>query len=68
MLFRSHHDEPGCAVREGVASDRLRNYHKLLREARRDSLTQLERQQQLSQWKARTKASRARLKDKRGSA
>ena len=61
-----HRDEPGCAVREGVDGDRLRNYHKLLREARRDSLTLLERQQQLSQWKARTKASRARLKDKRG--
>ena len=62
-----HHDEPGCAVREGVASDRLRNYHKLLREARRDTMSVLERQQQLSVWKQRGKASRERLRIKQGS-
>jgi ribosome biogenesis GTPase len=60
-----HHDEPGCAVREGVAGDRLRNYHKLLREARRDTMSVLERQQQLSMWKARGRATRERLKVKR---
>src|SRR5206468_6677584 len=27
-----HAQEPGCTVREGVDADRLRNYHKLLRE------------------------------------
>jgi ribosome biogenesis GTPase len=27
-----HAGEPGCAVRDGVDADRLRNYHKLLRE------------------------------------
>ena len=31
-------DEPGCAVREGIDADRLRNYHKLLREMRRDTI------------------------------
>jgi len=51
-----------------AAADRLRNYHKLLREARRDSMTILERQQQLSIWKARGKAGRARLKMKMGEA
>ncbi|HEY2927387.1 ribosome small subunit-dependent GTPase A [Piscinibacter sp.] len=61
-----HQDEPGCAVRDGVGSDRLRNYHKLLREARRDTMTLLERQQQASVWKARGKATRAWMKVKRG--
>ena len=61
-----HHDEPGCAVREGVAGDRLRNYHKLLREARRDTMSALERQQQLAMWKARGREGRTRLKMKRG--
>jgi ribosome biogenesis GTPase / thiamine phosphate phosphatase len=60
-----HHDEPGCAVREGVGGDRLRNYHKLLREARRDTMSVLERQQQLSMWKARGRATRERMKVKR---
>ena len=61
-----HQDEPGCAVREGVAGDRLRNYHKLLREARRDTMSALERQQQLAVWKARGREGRTRLKMKRG--
>ena len=61
-----HHDEPGCAVRAGVEPDRLRNYHKLLREARRDTLTVLEKQQQAAVWKQRGKATRARTKFERG--
>ena len=61
-----HHDEPGCAVREGVADDRLRNYHKLLREARRDTLSALERQQQVSIWKARGRVAKVNMKAKRG--
>ena len=61
-----HQDEPGCAVREGVGADRVRNYHKLLREVRRDTLSVLERHQMLSQWKARGKAARQRTKLKRG--
>ncbi len=60
-----HGDEPGCAVRTGVAPDRLRNFHKLLREARRDTMTVLERQQQVAQWKARGRAGHARIKAKR---
>ncbi|MBC7956755.1 MAG: ribosome small subunit-dependent GTPase A [Cytophagales bacterium] len=61
-----HGDEPGCAVREGVSPDRLRNYQKLLREVRRDTLTVLERQQITSEWKARGRAANLRLKMKRG--
>jgi ribosome biogenesis GTPase / thiamine phosphate phosphatase len=63
-----HHDEPGCAVREGIPADRLRNYHKLLREARRDTQSVLERQQQVAVWKARGRASKVRLRMKRGEA
>jgi ribosome biogenesis GTPase len=63
-----HVAEPGCAVRQGVGEDRLRNYHKLLREARRDTLTALERQRQLAQWKVRGRATRERMKVKRGEA
>jgi ribosome biogenesis GTPase len=62
----SHGEEPGCAVREGVAADRLRNYHKLLREARRDTLTALDRQKQLAQWKVRGRAVKERMRVKRG--
>ena len=43
-----HLDEPGCAVREGIDPDRLRNFHKLLREARRDTMTALDRQRQVA--------------------
>ncbi|HZT56254.1 MAG TPA: ribosome small subunit-dependent GTPase A [Burkholderiaceae bacterium] len=60
-----HVDEPGCAVRAGVPADRVTNYHKLLREARRDTLSVLERRQQLALWKARGRAGRERLKHKR---
>ena len=61
-----HGDEPGCAVREGIDPDRLRNFHKLLRETRRDSLTWVERRQQLAAWKSRGKDTRMRMKLKRG--
>jgi ribosome biogenesis GTPase len=64
----AHREEPGCAVREGVGADRLRNYQKLMREARRDSMSALERQQQASVWRARGKATRAWMKVKRGEA
>jgi ribosome biogenesis GTPase len=63
-----HVDEPGCAVREGVPADRVKNYQKLLREARRDTMSVLERQQQLAMWKARGRAGRERLKQKRDNA
>jgi len=62
----THAGEPGCAVRECVDPDRLRNFQKLLRETRRDTLSWVERRQQLSAWKSRGKAMRARMKMKRG--
>lgn len=62
----SHRGEPGCAVRAGVPADRLHNFHKLQREMRRDTLTLLERRQQLSEWKARGRAARVHIKAKRG--
>ncbi len=61
-----HESEPGCAVREGVPPERLKSFQKLVREARRDTLTLREKQQQVSQWKARARASRAHMKAKRG--
>ena len=61
-----HQAEPGCAVRDGVPAERLRNYQKLQREARRDTLTALERKTQVSQWKARSRAAKVRMDVKRG--
>lgn len=60
-----HQGEPGCAVREGVPAERLRNFHKLQREAQRDTLTALERKAQVQQWKARGRAGKARAVAKR---
>ena len=51
-----HASEHGCAVREGVDADRLRNYHKLLREARRTQQTPLDRIAQRARWKVLMKA------------
>jgi ribosome biogenesis GTPase / thiamine phosphate phosphatase len=53
-----HGQEPGCAVREGVPPERLRNYRKLQREAQRDTMDALQRRAELSLWKQRSKASR----------
>ena len=61
-----HQDEPGCAVRAVVDADRLKNWHKLGRELRRDTLSALERQRQVAQWKVRSRAAHARMKLKRG--
>ena len=61
-----HEDEPGCAVRDAVPPERLKNYNKLLREARRDSLTALQRKVQVQQWKARGRHARIRAEAKRG--
>jgi len=61
-----HADEPGCAVREQVAPERLRNYHKLLREAQRDQLTVQQRRERLAQWKARGREAQVRMQAKRG--
>ena len=61
-----HQTEPGCAVRETVEPDRLRNFQKLLREAQRDSRSALERIEQVAQWKVRHRASVTRMRIKRG--
>jgi ribosome biogenesis GTPase len=63
-----HGDEPGCAVRDGVEPDRLRNFHKLERELRRDTMSALERQRMVSEWKARGRAARTNMRAKRGDA
>jgi len=60
----THGAEPGCAVRDAVDADRLRNYQKLLRDVRRDAMTALERQRQVAGWKVRSKAVRAWMKAK----
>ncbi|MHC4937981.1 MAG: ribosome small subunit-dependent GTPase A [Planctomycetota bacterium] len=58
----SHTREPGCAVQEGVDSDRLASYHKLQRElahvARKES--KAESANAKRKWKAITKANRQR--------
>ena len=64
----THGQEPGCAVRGGVDADRLRNYHKLLREVRRDTLTALDRRKLVAQWKVRGRAVRQKMRVKRGEA
>jgi ribosome biogenesis GTPase len=60
-----HRQEPGCAVREALPEPRLRNYQKLLREARRDNQSALERREQLAQWKQRGRAGHAKARAKR---
>jgi ribosome biogenesis GTPase / thiamine phosphate phosphatase len=59
-----HADEPGCAVRAGVEAARLKNFQKLQREAERDAMTALQRKAMVATWKARSKAGRARAKEK----
>ncbi len=61
-----HEAEPGCAVRDAVPAQRLHNYRKLQREARRDTLTALERKAQVQQWKSRGREARVRMQAKRG--
>jgi ribosome biogenesis GTPase len=61
-----HESEPGCAVREGLSADRVRNFHKLQREARRDSLNALEVREQRRTWKLRGREGAMRARAKRG--
>jgi len=61
-----HLDEPGCAVRAGVAADRLTNFHKLSREMRREQMTFLDRRRQVAEWKSRGRAAAERMRLKRG--
>ncbi len=60
-----HQAEPGCAVRGAVDGDRLRNYHKLLREARRSQQTPLDRIAERAKWKVILKEAGLRGKNKR---
>lgn len=60
-----HEAEPGCAVREVVDPDRVRNYHKLLREARRGQQTQLDRIAERAKFKVLMKAVGARNRAKK---
>jgi ribosome biogenesis GTPase len=59
-----HEEEPGCAVREGVGAARLKSFHKLLRENRRDHLDAFDRKRQQALYKQRTREARQRLFDK----
>lgn len=61
----AHDAEPGCAVREVVDPDRLHNYRKLLREARRHEQTALDRIEAVAKWKVLMKAASARGRQKR---
>jgi ribosome biogenesis GTPase len=60
-----HEGEPGCAVREEVPEDRLRNYQKLLRDAERGERTPLQRIALRRKWKAIGKQGGDRAKEKR---
>jgi ribosome biogenesis GTPase / thiamine phosphate phosphatase len=57
-----HKDEPDCAVRAHINPDRLKSFHKLLRELSRETKTALQKQAQLAQWKTISKSARARRK------
>lgn len=61
----THATEPGCAVRGVVDADRLRNYAKLLREARRADATPLDRIAERARWKTLNKSARQRSRAKR---
>ena len=59
-----HDGEPGCAVVGNIDADRLRNFHKLQREVRRNQQTALERIAERNKWKALMKSVAARNKQK----
>lgn len=61
----AHETEPGCAVRGAVDADRLRNYHKLLREVRHGAQTPLERIAERATWKVLNRMARERARAKR---
>jgi ribosome biogenesis GTPase / thiamine phosphate phosphatase len=62
----THTVEPGCEVRAHVEADRVDNYQKMLRDAKRDGMTPLERQAQHRQWKALSKLSKGAKKAREG--
>ncbi|WP_028103367.1 ribosome small subunit-dependent GTPase A [Pseudoduganella violaceinigra] len=55
-----HEAEPGCAVVGHVDPDRLRNFHKLQREVRRNQQTALERIAERQKWKSLIRSVRSR--------
>jgi ribosome biogenesis GTPase len=63
----AHAGEPGCAVTAQVPAERLRSFHKLMREAQRDALERdaLARRRQRTQWKLNGQAGRERAAEKR---
>jgi ribosome biogenesis GTPase len=60
----AHEEEPGCAVRGAVDPDRLLNYRKLLRDARRSQQTPLDRIAARNKWKVVIKAHNARTRQR----
>lgn len=62
----SHQSEPGCAVNTRIDADRLRNYQKLLREARRNHQTPLDRIADRAKWKVLMRSVKERDRQKRG--
>jgi ribosome biogenesis GTPase len=60
-----HELEPGCAVRREIDPDRLANYHKLLRDARRGERTPLEKIAERAKWKVLNKSVQRHMRDKR---
>jgi ribosome biogenesis GTPase len=61
-----HGSEPGCAVREGLPAERVRSFHKLQREARRDTMNALQMREQRRDWKMRGREGAMRARAKRG--
>ncbi|MBE7418966.1 MAG: ribosome small subunit-dependent GTPase A [Ideonella sp.] len=61
-----HTDEPGCAVRDALPAERVRNFHKLRREAQRDSMNALQLREQRREWKLRGREGAMRARAKRG--
>jgi ribosome biogenesis GTPase len=61
----AHGEEPGCAVRGAVDPDRLRNYHKLLREVRHAAQTPLDRIAERAKWKVLSRMAKDRARAKR---
>jgi ribosome biogenesis GTPase len=60
----AHHNEPGCAVRAGMAPDRLANYHKLCREVSQAHADPRARQAAKAGIKSRQRALRAMQKER----
>ncbi len=60
-----HQGEPGCAVQQHIAPDRLMNFRKLMRDAERSEQTPLERIAIRKKWKSLHKAGAVRARDKR---